>query len=64
MIAIPHGPNGQPLESIVPPRPTLFDGTVLWLFDDEAEFSRWWNAMYPPIPTPPDELTEQPPHDA
>ena len=64
MIAIPHGPNGQPQTPIEPPRPTLFDGTVLWLFDDEAEFSRWWNTMYPPTPAPPDELTEQPPHDA
>ncbi len=64
MIAIPHGPNGQPITPIEPPRPTLFDGTVLWLFDDEAEFSRWWNTMYPPTPAPPDELTEQPPHDA
>lgn len=52
MIAIPYGPNGQPLTPIVPPRPTLFNGTVLWLFDDEAEFSRWWNTMYPPTPTP------------
>ena len=64
MIAIPHGPNGQPITPIEPPRPTLFDGTVLWLFDDEAEFSRWWNTMYPPTPAPPDELTEQPPTDA
>jgi hypothetical protein len=38
----------------------LFDGTTLWLFDDEAEFSRWWNAMYPPTPAPSDDLTEQP----
>jgi hypothetical protein len=60
MTAIPHGPNGQPVTPIIPPRPTLFDGTTLWLFDDEVEFSRWWNAMYPPTPAPPEDLTEQP----
>jgi hypothetical protein len=49
MRAVPSGPNGQPLEPIVPPMPTIYDGTTLWVFDSEEEFSVWWNTKYPPV---------------
>jgi hypothetical protein len=48
MRTVPCGPNGQPLEPIVPPMPTIYDGTDLWVFDNEKEFEEWWNTKYPP----------------
>ena len=53
MITVPFGPNGQPLEPIEPPRPTLFTGSVLLVFDDLNEYAAWIAANYP-IPPPPD----------
>lgn len=53
MINVPFGPNGQPLTPIEPPRPTLFTGSVLWVFDDTTEYAAWIKANFP-IPPPPD----------
>lgn len=58
MINVPFGPNGQPLEPIIPPRPTLFTGSVLWVFDDLQEYADWL-AKNQPIPPPPDPETTE-----
>ena len=41
MKIIPHGHNGEPLEPIVPPKPMLFTGTALWVFDNQEEYAKW-----------------------
>lgn len=56
MTNVPFGPNGQPLTPIEPPRPTLFTGSVLWVFDDLDEYAAWIAENYP-IPPPPDPET-------
>ena len=57
MISIPFGINGQPLEPIVPPRPTLFTGTNLWVFDNQEEYAKWLedNQPIPEINTEPNQ---------
>lgn len=62
MINVPFGPNGQPLTPIEPPRPTLFTGTVLWVFDNLDEYAAWLlaNQPIPPTPSPPETETTEP----
>lgn len=47
MTIIPHGENGQPLEPTPQFRPTLFDGTNLWLFDNMEEYDAWYKEHFP-----------------
>lgn len=47
MTIIPHGENGQPLEPTPHLRPTLFDGTNLWLFDSLEEYDAWYKEHFP-----------------
>jgi hypothetical protein len=46
MTIIPHGENGQPLEPTPHLRPTLFDGTNLWLFDSMEEYDAWYKEHF------------------
>lgn len=59
MISVPFGINGVPIDPIEPPRPTLFTGTVLWVFDDLDEYADWL-AKNQPIPPPPTPETIEP----
>ena len=53
MISVPFGPNGEPLDAIVPPRPMLFTGVALFVFDSAEEYAQWIADNYP-IPPPPE----------
>jgi hypothetical protein len=54
MRAVPSTPQGVPLEPIVPPMPTIFDGVQLWVFETWEEYSKWVNDNCPPPPDPTD----------
>jgi hypothetical protein len=57
MISVPFGPNGEPIDPIVPPRPMLFTGEALFVFDSAEEYAQWL-AENQPIPPPPDPETD------
>ena len=56
MTSVPFGPNGAPIDPIVPPRPMLFTGNTLWVFDSADEYAQWVKDNQP-IPPPPDPET-------
>jgi hypothetical protein len=50
MRIVPSTPYGVPLEPIIPPMPTVFDGLHLWVFDTTEEYVKWVNDNCPPPP--------------
>jgi hypothetical protein len=52
MTTVPFNENGSPVEPIIPPRPTLFTGTELIVFDDDKEYYDYMANLYPVNPEP------------
>lgn len=59
MTIIPHGSQGQPLVSIDPPAPTLYDGTNLYKFDSFVEYLVWYKERFPSPSAPTEPETEE-----